>query len=90
MIYTRQWPLVTSRKENKKSHEDKEHRNRRETIPIGHGESSLAKPLQTPMARVYHTSCLIFVFSSSNKMIVIVNYIQSLCRDKIYRVDMNI
>jgi len=90
MIYTRRWPLVTIRKEKKKLHEDKEHRNRRETIPIAHGESSLGKPLQTPMTRVQQTYCLICVFSSSNKMIVIVNYIQSLCRNKIYRVDMNI
>ena len=48
------------------------------------------QPFQTPMTRVQHTSCLICVFSSSNKTIVIVNYIQSLCRNKIYRVEMNI
>ena len=32
MIYNIQLTFVTSRKENKKSHEDKEHRNRREEM----------------------------------------------------------
>jgi len=48
------------------------------------------QPLKTPMASVQHPSFLIFIFSSSKKMIVIVNYIKALCRNKIYRVDMNI
>ena len=40
------------------------------------------QPSQNPMTRVQHASCLICVFSSSKKMVVIVNYIQSLYKRK--------
>lgn len=48
------------------------------------------QPSQTTMTKVQHASFLICILSSSNKMIVTKNYIQSLWRNKIYRFDTNI